>query len=173
MNPGQVTDDSELAMCLLNALNDGNGKLDLKLTCKWYAKWMNSEPFDVGGTTKNGLGGCNEQQPTPSEPITRATKNAGATSLSNGSLMKISPLAVWCQNLSVAELADAVNADVSFMHSRWEVKHMCILYTIAIQSLIKNANSADRFSKALQAVNEYVQESKVIDRSIKDFLEIA
>ena len=58
--PGQVTDDCELAMCLLNALNEGNSKLDLKVTCKWYAKWMKSSPFDVGGTTKNGLQGCNE-----------------------------------------------------------------------------------------------------------------
>jgi len=32
--PGQVTDDSELAMCLLRALDEGNGKLDMNVHCK-------------------------------------------------------------------------------------------------------------------------------------------
>ena len=57
--PGQVTDDSELAMCLLRALDEGNGKLDMNVHCKWYGNWMESRPFDIGRTTRNALSGCN------------------------------------------------------------------------------------------------------------------
>jgi len=66
--PGQVTDDSELAMCLLNALVESNGKLDLKEICKWYGKWMESPPFDIGHTTRNGLRGCSVTDPDPNIP---------------------------------------------------------------------------------------------------------
>ena len=50
--PGQITDDSEMAMCLLHALADsGANTLNAKLLMKNYVKWFCSEPFDMGMTT--------------------------------------------------------------------------------------------------------------------------
>eukprot|EP00352_Strombidinopsis_acuminata_P001447 CAMPEP_0176389642 /NCGR_PEP_ID=MMETSP0126-20121128/38534_1 /TAXON_ID=141414 ORGANISM="Strombidinopsis acuminatum, Strain SPMC142" /NCGR_SAMPLE_ID=MMETSP0126 /ASSEMBLY_ACC=CAM_ASM_000229 /LENGTH=71 /DNA_ID=CAMNT_0017758567 /DNA_START=139 /DNA_END=354 /DNA_ORIENTATION=- len=49
LTAGQVTDDSELAMCLMNGLVEGNGKLDPKYICKYYGKWYQSN------TTANGI----------------------------------------------------------------------------------------------------------------------
>jgi ADP-ribosylglycohydrolase len=46
--PGQVTDDSELALMLGYALAEGEGKLDVDLIAKYYAYWFNSFPFDIG-----------------------------------------------------------------------------------------------------------------------------
>ena len=37
--PGQITDDSELAMCQMHALIEGKGKLDPKALVKYYGKW--------------------------------------------------------------------------------------------------------------------------------------
>ena len=58
--PGQITDDSELAMCLLNALADsnagGNACYDTLKVAKSYASWCESNPFDVGQTVGTGLG---------------------------------------------------------------------------------------------------------------------
>ena len=34
--PGQLTDDSELAMCLMRGLIDGDGKLNSAQICKYY-----------------------------------------------------------------------------------------------------------------------------------------
>ena len=56
--PGQVTDDSELSMCLLNGLVAGEGLLDMYKVCQFYAMWISSAPFDVGNTTRNGLSKC-------------------------------------------------------------------------------------------------------------------
>jgi ADP-ribosyl-[dinitrogen reductase] hydrolase len=67
--PGQITDDSELAMCLLNALIEGNGSIDTVAHCKWYGKWMNSPPFDIGTTTSNGLSKCDPDDPRPSQAL--------------------------------------------------------------------------------------------------------
>jgi len=55
LTAGQVTDDSELAMCLMNGLVEGNGKLDPKYICKYYGKWYQYGPFDIGTTTRIGL----------------------------------------------------------------------------------------------------------------------
>ena len=56
LQPGQVTDDSELAMCQLRGLLAGQGKFDLFHFCLYYAYWIDRRPFDIGNTTANGLG---------------------------------------------------------------------------------------------------------------------
>jgi ADP-ribosyl-[dinitrogen reductase] hydrolase len=56
--PGQVTDDSEMAMMQLNGLVDGNGTLNTFALCKFYADWYHSDPFDIGITTRRGLCYC-------------------------------------------------------------------------------------------------------------------
>ena len=53
--PGQITDDSELALCLLRALSEMK-EWDADMIAFWYGKWINSNPFDIGNTTKNALG---------------------------------------------------------------------------------------------------------------------
>ena len=50
MAPGQITDDGELTLCLLNGLINGKGNLNLKEIVKMYGKWIESKPFDIGGT---------------------------------------------------------------------------------------------------------------------------
>ena len=59
--PGQITDDSELAMCLLHGLINGNeGQeepvLDVDAIATMYAHWIKSNPFDIGITTRQALG---------------------------------------------------------------------------------------------------------------------
>ena len=37
--PGQITDDSELAMMMMNGLVEGQGKFDTFKMCAWYGRW--------------------------------------------------------------------------------------------------------------------------------------
>ena len=59
--PGQVTDDSELSMCVLRGIVNGNEEnkdepvLTTVAISKQYGQWMKSRPFDSGSTTRNGL----------------------------------------------------------------------------------------------------------------------
>lgn len=70
--PGQVTDDSELAMCLMQGLIAGGGKLDLNEICSMYGKWMKSPPFDIGQTTSQALMHTQSAEPDPSKPMKAA-----------------------------------------------------------------------------------------------------
>lgn len=56
LSPGQVTDDSELALCLAHGISLGDGILSLDRISYYYRKWIMSKPFDIGNTTKTALG---------------------------------------------------------------------------------------------------------------------
>lgn len=63
LGPGQVTDDSELAMCLMQGIVDSNkdqqesntSYFDIDCVATLYRDWVNSPPFDIGITTSNAL----------------------------------------------------------------------------------------------------------------------
>ena len=135
--PGQITDDSELALCLLRGIVKGKGVLDLCHVASNYAKWLSSTPFDVGGTCRNGLSKLTAVNPDPSKGWKAAAQNNGATSMSNGAMMRISPLAVFCSKLeSIEDVQNAVRLDVTFTHAKPEMTQLCTAYCILIISLI-------------------------------------
>ena len=103
LQPGQITDDSELAMCQMRGLLAGQGKFDLFHLAFYYGHWIDTGPFDIGQTTLHGLGVLDQclDNPDPSLAQEAAKRGVGKTSLSNGSMMRATPLAVWSRNLSV------------------------------------------------------------------------
>ena len=61
---GQMTDDSELAMCLMWGLieavkakknEDKHAVFSNQSIAHYYGEWMRSDPFDIGTTTSGGL----------------------------------------------------------------------------------------------------------------------
>ena len=76
---------------------------------------MRSEPFDIGSTTNQALSPLLEN--LDPENSKKSAKALNRDSLSNGGMMRITPLAVWAANLEDQEdLKDAVVADVEFTH---------------------------------------------------------
>lgn len=67
---GQITDDSELSMCMMWGLIKSNeGKksgnesvLNVDRIADYYRKWIKTDPFDIGKATEGALG-----------PLTRTT----------------------------------------------------------------------------------------------------
>ena len=93
--PGQVTDDSEMAMALATSIIRTK-HIDNTTIAEYYRKWYLSDPFDIGKATKNAL-----KHKTADEMIRSAKaydqtliKDFGQPNLSNGMLMRISPIAV-------------------------------------------------------------------------------
>lgn len=118
---GQVTDDSELAICLARGLIDAadseapstSATLPSSYIAPWYGRWIQSPPFDIGITTRNALGCAAERsiapapQPDPSlaAHMAASAQKHNQASESNGSLMRCSPLAIWGLTLTDEELA--------------------------------------------------------------------
>ncbi len=48
VGPGQVTDDSEMALSLAHALICHEARQLQGAAAEMYVKWLNSKPFDIG-----------------------------------------------------------------------------------------------------------------------------
>ena len=59
VGPGQITDDSELAISLMNGISNGynksKGSLNYQNVAVEYANWIKSGPFDIGQATRAAL----------------------------------------------------------------------------------------------------------------------
>ena len=150
---GQVTDDSEQAMCLMwaivnsnteiierntTALNNYEGddclaelaqnvksaKVDPNEQAKMYKRWLGSRPFDIGGNTRATLGALTKIDENDPD-LHKIAMKAGAKSLkseSNGSMMRISPLIVWCGKLKEPSLiCKVLSQDIVFTHNNPQV----------------------------------------------------
>ncbi|MEI6559834.1 MAG: ADP-ribosyl-[dinitrogen reductase] hydrolase [Rhodospirillaceae bacterium] len=54
LKPGQVTDDTEMALCLGRVLIAHNG-WDVVDACEGFARWLRGHPVDVGNTCRRGI----------------------------------------------------------------------------------------------------------------------
>ena len=69
--------------------------------------------------------------------------------------MKITPLAVWAQNLTEQGVSDAVKKDVEIIHSEDLMAQIVTTYCLAIQFLIKNPSDKERAQNAFEVAREY------------------
>jgi ADP-ribosyl-[dinitrogen reductase] hydrolase len=74
--PGQITDDGELTLSLINGLLLGKGKLNVKHIVSQYGLWIQSKPFDIGGTIRKAFFKCNPGNPNPDWVIKNADKSS-------------------------------------------------------------------------------------------------
>jgi len=85
LKPGQVTDDTEMTLCLARGIVNSNG-WDLRAIAGEFALWLKSRPIDVGDTCRRGIRNFilkGELETPPNQ------WDAG-----NGALMRMTPLAL-------------------------------------------------------------------------------
>jgi ADP-ribosyl-[dinitrogen reductase] hydrolase len=54
LKPGQVTDDTEMSLCVARAVT-GAGGWDLEAIARRFAAWLKGKPLDVGDTCRRGI----------------------------------------------------------------------------------------------------------------------
>ena len=141
---GQPTDDSELALLLARTLLDG---FDLDAIREAYVTWLHSDPFDVGNATSRGLGG----DPDPA-------------SQANGSVMRVSPLAIYGHAMQPNALADLARAESAITHPHPVCRDASAAYCIAIAQAIRTGEGAQAsYQAALHWAHEAGAESSVIE----------
>mmetsp|Transcript_39534 Transcript_39534/g.45010 ORF Transcript_39534/g.45010 Transcript_39534/m.45010 type:complete len:320 (-) Transcript_39534:75-1034(-) len=144
--PGQITDDGELTMCLLHGLtvNSLEEKFSMTPIMKNYQGWILSRPFDIGNTTSSALRplfnanrhGSSVKDDELFEMCKAEAEKYNGHSQSNGCLMRQSPLALYCSNLSDEDTNSIVLQDTEVTHSNQAVFVACQCYSLAIKHLI-------------------------------------
>jgi ADP-ribosyl-[dinitrogen reductase] hydrolase len=136
--PGQVTDDTELALALARALVH-DGQYDDDAVAGRYHAWYRSGPFDVGTTTASALQGPFEKGSELAEQMRAA---ALRSSQSNGSLMRQSPLGIFGWRMEAEQLAALSCLDSTLTHPNPTCQEACVAYTHAIAGAIRTGSPA-------------------------------
>lgn len=96
VGPGQVTDDTELAMACMTALLAARGSSkpgrELAHLARAYDGWFASGPFDCGTTCRRAFGTMREDASLAGR--LQHVKTVNAQSKANGALMRCAPIAV-------------------------------------------------------------------------------
>ena len=121
---GQPTDDSEMALLLARHLV-AEGKYDQQSMVMAYRFWLDSEPFDRGGTITAALQG----EPNPD-------------SQANGAMMRISPLGIFGANLDLRDVARLARLDAAITHPNPLCLEANQLFAMAIAQAVKTGASA-------------------------------
>jgi ADP-ribosylglycohydrolase len=151
LSRGQVTDDSELAIALARAL--AVGKFDVDNIATQYIEWMHSGPFDRGLTISNAL-----LDATSAEDCYKNARR-NVYSESNGGLMRITPLAVFCSTITDDTLVkNIVKAEQSLTHSNTTVQDAAVAYVLAIGRLIRGSTAEDAIDVVndIKSLREYI-----------------
>ncbi len=142
--PGQITDDGELTLCLAQALSS-SVTFSLETVAQFYAKWVESRPFDMGFTTSCSLGSYSQrkwqavfQQQGYAGVMSTAAAELCLGSKANGSLMRITPLGIWGYTLADEELANYAMQDSRLSHPNLSCCYGVACYVIAIASLLRH-----------------------------------
>lgn len=130
---GQVTDDGEMTLALLQALA-GQGRCDVSRAAWAYRHWYLGEPFDIGNA--NALEDGDPDRPNLAEFITRRALMFNSESKANGSLMRATPLGIWSPRVSLEEAVDAARADARLTHPNPSCQWFTAICVVAIRHLM-------------------------------------
>lgn len=120
---GQPTDDSEMALELARSIVR-RGTYDRDDVRHAYVGWLNSHPFDCGGTVRSGLHG----QPNHA-------------SQANGALMRISPLAIFGAHCATEQLDAWATQDAMLTHPHPLCIQANLLFVRAIADAIRHGTA--------------------------------
>lgn len=132
---GQPTDDSQMAMMLIRALENAD-TFDPSVAFANYQHWLSTGPFDIGLTCRMGLAGKPNFQ-----------------SQSNGALMRVSPLGVFGarDNISLEQAMEFARQDAELTHPNLVCVDASAVLVAGIVTAIETGNTTRVLSAMLSS----------------------
>lgn len=132
--PGQITDDSEMAVCLLQSLVD-EGRYDAAAARRNYVEWVKSGPADCGCTIGRAL----------------ASGVFNPASEANGALMRIAPLAMFAAVHPELDWRAAARADAALTHLHPKCADANTAFVGALLDALRGMPRQDVYARALES----------------------
>jgi len=144
--PGQVTDDTELALALARSLA-AEGRYDEDAVARAYVAWRRSEPWDCGQATHQAFG---LRGPLPERVAERLRARASQKTQANGALMRVSPLGVFGHALERRQLAQLAAGDATLSHPHPLCQAASAVFTVTIaETLAKGLDGPAAYARAV------------------------
>ena len=138
---GQPTDDSELAQALARTLIR-TGQFAEEEVAAAYADWVDSNPFDVGGTIGTATRAMSAARLRGRSLAAAARISGNHASEANGALMRHSTLAIWGWRMAAEQLAAVVRADTTLTHPNQVCIDASSAFITALAAVIREGLSA-------------------------------
>lgn len=138
--PGQVTDDTQLAVCLAESLR-ANGGFSLEDVARRYLAW-GAHAFDVGSQTAAALSAL-RRGARPEDAGRLVWEARGRQPAGNGSLMRTAPLGVYFAD-DLPALRAAARAESSLTHFDPRCVEACVAFDAAIACAVRTQTPSPR-----------------------------
>lgn len=142
LKPGQITDDTQMAICIAQSLmHGGSAELDLADLAERYLAWF-QHAFDVGNQTGAALRAI--ETGTSVTQAGRAVWHAsGRRAAGNGSLMRTAPIGVAFASAGAQRLVEESLADSILTHADPRCALACAAFNVAIAHGIEHPGGDD------------------------------
>jgi ADP-ribosylglycohydrolase len=147
---GQPTDDSEMALALARTLLVRDA-FDADAVRRAYLAWVDSGPFDVGGTVEAGLRGMHDE-----------------TSQANGALMRVSPLGIFGARHGADDVDRWARADAAITHVHPVCQETSALFAVAVAEAIRTGMTPREVYDGMLARAQWTRVDEQVVRAIRD-----
>lgn len=169
---GTWSDDTSMTLCLMDSLAR-NGKLDFNDIMNNFVRWEEAGEFtatgvtfDIGNTCAAAIHRFNKG----TEPLSCGGKAEGDNG--NGSLMRISPMAVWIARhpeLTIDEALELVHQVSSLTHAHPRSKMACGIYILIMLYVIQGRALKDSIRVGLNHGLDYYSKKKEFAKEISKY----
>lgn len=139
---GRITDDSELEICLLDALVEGKlmelEYFPIEEIALKYKRWFDSDPIDVGYSVTMALSHASNAEEMMEQAIM-----FNNNSQSNGSMMRIAALVIFMKDKTFSEICELVELEVSLTHSNPIILLSSSIYCYILVQLLNDISIDD------------------------------
>jgi len=149
-------------MCILNGICESLPSFCPDSIAKYYKQWILSNPFDIGNTTRSAFFNLKIFETNLAKEAQTSSMNYNQDSLSNGSFMRSSPLAVYCRHLNTEDTEKVVIQDVSMTHPNPIIHQTETMYILCLSHLIQHPKDREG---ALKRVFEYAENCNEASKS--------
>ena len=149
--PGQISDDGEMTLSLLHSIST-IGHYDQKDIAQKYLEWFNTKPIDYGKTIEKAL--FTREPSKNSTDMIENSQKLNQTSLSNGVLMRCSPIGIMALQIKKAALKEIVNQECDLTHPNPIVKDAVFIYCLAIKYAIMGMKKDELYNKLLNDITQ-------------------
>lgn len=120
--PGEFTDDTQLALLVASSLIERDGLDEADLFDR-FRTWLDAHPPDVGNQTRAVLAAGRPWDVAAAEHFARTGRAAG-----NGSLMRTTPAAIWFSRFGIDTTTDAARRISALTHGDLSAGEGCAIF---------------------------------------------
>ena len=146
LKPGQVTDDTGMALALGDAILAHHGGISRQACAHAFDVWMRSKPVDIGNTVRRNLM-LFRRTGIPVAPLSE--HDAG-----NGAAMRVLPVALATLEWSEDEVRDACRMQAHVTHNNPLSDAACEFIVLALQDFIRGDSLREIYRHRIQPLVE-------------------